>query len=405
MRDSLFCLRPFWYGILSFFACIHTAVSQNELPYYRIDAVPGSTGNLTLSELAESIEYIPLETTDRCLLGSIYRFDISDNYILVRCSKARGCFLFSRKTGKFLTAIGRLGQGLGEYPSTPDNCMLDERNQYAIVISQNGTETPDMMYYNFQGKYIKSVPFNNLAFPQPPQSRTIGSGRILMMYANFSEAVPYSYEIWLDGRNRKQAIKPPKGDFPPGQYFTTEFYTYLYENRVYVKSGILNDTVYEIKNDNTFTPAYTINYGRREVAIGDLNDRVTDPMNGMSQVLPQYLFEAKDCFLLAYYLNGNRTNIYFDKRKRQTLRFNSKTGIPNDYDGGPDFFPQAQYGNLLVAFSNAFDLMGQLPKQKKIAPKGTPSAVQAFKRMYEKLEPEDNPVLIIVKIKQADAKE
>jgi hypothetical protein len=392
-------MKSFLTGLLLFFACIHVAVSQNELPHYRIDAAPGSTGNLTLGELAGSIEYIPLETTDRCLLGPIYRFDVSDNYILVLCRKARGCFLFSRKTGKFLTAIGRIGQGPGEYSSTPDGCMLDEKNRRAIVISRNGTETPDMMYYNLQGKYIESIPFDNLAFPQPPQGRTIGNGRILMTYANFSEDVPYSYEIWSDGQSRNRAVKPVKGDFPPGHFFTTEFYVYSHENRVYVKSGILNDTVYEIKDDNTFVPAYTINYGSKEVTLGDLRARVPNPKNGMSQLLPQYLFETKDCFLLAYYLDESRTNIYYDKRKRQSLKFDSKTGIPNDYDGGPDFFPQAQYGNTLVAFCNAYDLTEQLEEQKKIAPKGPASAVQAFKRMYQKLDPDDNPVLIIVKTK------
>jgi hypothetical protein len=134
--------------------------------------------------------------------------------------------------------------------------------------------------------------------------------------------------------------------------------------------------------------------------VNDLRERVANPLNGLSQLLPQYLFETKDCFLLAYYLNGSRTNIYFDRRKKRTLKFGSKTGIPNDYDGGQDFFPQAQYDSLLVAFCNAFDLTEQLAEQKKIVLKGPPSTVQSFKRMYQKLDPEDNPVLIIVKTKQ-----
>ena len=41
-------------------------------------------GRLTLSEIAESITYIPLETNDKCLIASVTKCILSDNYKIGR---------------------------------------------------------------------------------------------------------------------------------------------------------------------------------------------------------------------------------------------------------------------------------------------------------------------------------
>jgi hypothetical protein len=387
--------------ISTLLACTRFAAAQENPPHYRMDPVTDATGTLTLADLAESVEYIPLETTDKCLLGTIYRFDISENYILVACSKAEGCFLFSRKTGRFLSAIGRKGLGPGEYTDTPTGCMLDEKNQRAIVVPQAGMENPKVMYFDFHGKFIKQLTFDNIASPMPARLRAVGNGRTLIMYSNFTFDMPCTYEIWSDGKTLKRAIKPVYSDrIPRNYFFSGEFFNYSYRNRIYVKSGILNDTVYEIRIDNTFVPAYTLNNGRSETTVGDLLERIANNFSDFSRVAPEHLFETRDYLFMAYFLNKKREYVYFDKQKKKSLHFSVRTGIPNDYDGGLDFFPQAQCNDRFVAFYDAFRFFDEQPNRKNTVPKGPPAAVQSYRKMLQKLDPEDNPVVVIVKIKQ-----
>jgi hypothetical protein len=372
--------------------------AAQDLPCFHINPSTGTEGNLTLSELVESIEYIPLETTDKCLLGSISNFDISDNYILVLCRKTNGCYLFSRKTGKFLSTIGRRGEGPGEY-LTPDNCLLDEKNGRAIVVARTGMEKDARMkYYDLRGKYIKDVKVENHAHPWYTNSRTMSNGRILMMYSNLSIEVPFTYEIWSGEAMRKQAVKPVHGDFPAGNYVLSPFFAYSYHNRNYVKSAIMNDTVYEIGSDNSFIPVFTMNNGNKEITFDDLRNSIKNPYDP-SRINPYQMFETNDYFLLSYYSATKIMYYYFDKQRKQTFRFESKAGILNDYDGGPDFFPAAQYNNAYVAFYDAHTLVEQLSKPKKSPPTGTTAAVQAYDRMSRKLDAEDNPVVMVVKMK------
>ena len=76
---------------------------------------------IKLSELADSIRYIPLQTTDSCLIGSIDKLlqTDKDKFVIVDKETAVAVYLFD-KNGRFLNHIGRQGQGYGEYVSIED---------------------------------------------------------------------------------------------------------------------------------------------------------------------------------------------------------------------------------------------------------------------------------------------
>ncbi|MDR1331068.1 MAG: 6-bladed beta-propeller [Tannerella sp.] len=380
------------------------AAAQDGLPHYRIDVDAATKGALTLSELAESVEYVRLETADRCLLGNVYRFDVSENYVIALSREAGGCFLFSRRTGRFVAAIGRTGQGPGEYASTPDNCMIDEKNQRAVVVVRNGREDPVMMYYSLAGKYTGSEAFANPAFPLPVASRSLGDGRVLLMYFNLSEDLAFTYEIRAGGRVVRQAVgAPARGSFAPGFFIMPHFSSYSHAGRTFVKSGLLNDTVYAIDGASAVVPAYTLSYGRREVTVADLERRVHDREAGFAQLMPEYLFGTERFLIASFYLERKRIFRYLDRATGRTYRFDSPEGIPNDYDGGPDFVPQAQYGRRLVAFCNAFSFEEQRSAGKSRPARGPEAAVRAFRKMYDSLDAEDNPVVVIVTVREQGA--
>ena len=76
---------------------------------------------IRLSEVADSIRYIPLETSDSCLVGSVDKMlrTAKGEYILVDKEKSRAIYVFDA-AGHFLNRIGKCGKGPAEYSMIED---------------------------------------------------------------------------------------------------------------------------------------------------------------------------------------------------------------------------------------------------------------------------------------------
>jgi len=115
-----------------------------------INPVNTSKGKLVLGDLIESMEYIPLETKNNCLIGKISYFDISKNYILIFCSQTKAVYLF-RRDGRFVRRIGSTGQGPEEYLSL-NGVFIDETKNELILCSFN-----KHLFFNLSGKFLRMI--------------------------------------------------------------------------------------------------------------------------------------------------------------------------------------------------------------------------------------------------------
>lgn len=78
----------------------------------------------------KDIEYIPLETTEHCLLGDISKVLYKDDrYYILDKNQNRGIYIFN-KDGNFLSSINKQGEGPGEYIEITDMDVDDENNVY-----------------------------------------------------------------------------------------------------------------------------------------------------------------------------------------------------------------------------------------------------------------------------------
>ena len=94
--------------------CVCSLVAQPNPIEIKIDPKNMPEGDLRMSDLIESVEYIPLETTDECLIGDGVRYDFNDEYIIAGDLHGEAVYLFNRK-GKFIRAIGGRGGGPEEF--------------------------------------------------------------------------------------------------------------------------------------------------------------------------------------------------------------------------------------------------------------------------------------------------
>jgi hypothetical protein len=106
---------------------------------------------VSLSQFADRIQYIPLETQDDLELSNALHCSFEDSHILV--SDGKTCILYS-ETGDIISRIGMKGRGPGEYRGinqigiTPDKRILI--HDYKRLLEYNLSGEFLGSYYSFQ---------------------------------------------------------------------------------------------------------------------------------------------------------------------------------------------------------------------------------------------------------------
>jgi hypothetical protein len=357
----------------------------DEITKITIDPYSRPEGKLTLSEIIDSMTFIPLETNDKCLIAYVSKCIFSDNHILLYCSVARRCYLFSR-TGHFITQIGDVGQGPSEYIIVSDLLQLNEQNNQIII---RNLKPNKLLYYDFEGQFIKSVSLNF-----DPGAFSYHNGFYLLKNINEGNTL-YTYKIWDEDFNLLfQKVKPKSFVMNPpnsGVAMGTPFCQYLFNNQVHVRENMLNDTLYRIDDDFSFIPKYVINAGKYELTLEMRSNRDIFLREAKSCPTVTSIFETKDFLFLNYLLSIERYNCYYHKKEKNTLYFPSSSGIPNDHNGGFDFWPQQMVSDKEMMCAYSAERLLKLDKLKITDEK--------LKHVLNSLKEDSNPVIAIVTLK------
>jgi hypothetical protein len=78
---------------------------------------------LSFNEIIDTIEFIPLETKDECLIGRIRKIDFNNDYIFI--GQGSAIFQFSID-GNFIQQVGQRGRGPGEYMQMRDMVLVND---------------------------------------------------------------------------------------------------------------------------------------------------------------------------------------------------------------------------------------------------------------------------------------
>ena len=111
------------------------------------------TIRLPLSFFTEDMEIVKLDGRDTALVTQC-GVSLSDNYILIHSGFPPTAFkLFDRK-GNYLTDVGAIGQGPGEYKFVYD-AQIDEKNGRVYLMPW---QTDNLFAYDLKGKVLDPVP-------------------------------------------------------------------------------------------------------------------------------------------------------------------------------------------------------------------------------------------------------
>lgn len=375
-----------------------------------------------LSEIADDVCYIPLETNEQSLMGRVINIDISEKFIFLSTSDK--CLLFD-SNGKFILQIGRKGKGPGEY-LYPGAVKIGEN--FLFVPASN-----DLLVYTKTGEFVKriknpagfdNVPFNN-NWSVLSDSLFICQIRNVMGDAE-NKAIIFDWNTdtvqlipnYKKFHREKQSSRSEDG--------RAEFY--FFENKLFYKE-FTGDTLFKINEKNMLEPIYVFDLGKfkkphhlQSLSVAEASKIVNN------YIYINNLFETDNYFFLNYYFGehypfkkreySQNSEIYlgiapvlgiYDKQLGETFLVKSEfdddvnpNGIFNDLDGGLSFFPDARINNstLLMIFS-PYELLSYANSDffKNSSPK-FPEKKKEIEQLAKKLDLNDNLVLMLVKLKE-----
>jgi hypothetical protein len=298
-----------------------------------------------ISSIAKSIRYIPLETTNECLLSNELQVYCGE-YIFIGDQKTQLFFRFDLD-GNLLNQIGKIGGGPGEYPKNAIFFHVDEEDKSVYIISSFDRS---LYKYTYEGQFVKKIPLEDTSWTIAVQNDHI---YYYNSYYNRIKKDKNRFELYKADKNGKVINKTPtsvKSEKDDMLLFDLPFF-YYYQSAVYYKNSV-HDFVYKINDKGNLTPHYEIVC--KEKSKHDADD-FKNPLKYGEKVGVRSVFE-NDNFLLITYVYKNEFNYLFVDKQTWALSNvttkKSKQGFEEDLKDGPAFTPVPNNGpeqNILVS--------------------------------------------------------
>ncbi len=127
----------------------HSTVDASEIK----EIVLSNNSTIYIQDWVTNVEVVPLETTDKALVGIIDGVIVTDSNIIIYDTRQTHCIFIFGRNGKHRTTINRRGRGPQEYSDLYHVAMLPDHRTLAIH-GQRGK----ILYFSLDGRLISSAP-------------------------------------------------------------------------------------------------------------------------------------------------------------------------------------------------------------------------------------------------------
>ena len=229
--------------------------------YFTVDAKKinlDDNSQLLLSDFVDTVEIIPLEFTDNCILKEIRKIVIyNDNIFLIEIDHPEAMYRFDIK-GNFLNRIGARGQGPQELLEFRD-FSLNEENQIVYLLDN----AKQMIFcYDFDGRFIEKININQYA------SRLEYQNGFFYLFSDNPSVGDNLFSLIV--RNIKGEIE--KVYFPSKKYsisFSRQIFTKANDNLFFRQP--MNDTIYTF-DGKTLNYTYFFDFGSLRFTPDEIED-------------------------------------------------------------------------------------------------------------------------------------
>jgi hypothetical protein len=355
-------------------------------PLKQLGAVndPDEKSFLKLSQVIDTIEYIPLENTGSSGIGSIDRIILSDSTLFILDSfHSKGVFSFTRE-GKALLSIERRGKGPGEI-EFPVDLLFNKNKQEIEVLDINLRKT--VRYNSKTGEFITEVyhEFQAKAFTLIMQGKyyLYYLGDIPQYSSTFTDYVLVVVDTTGNVVGKmlsKNVLVSQQGLLKSRPLNTPSVFFDVSKN---IKSFLGTDVIYYIFGADSIVPRYYLNINGK----GSVFSNVVPEQNNNSFI--ESFFEYKNLIFFDLTYRGVTTFGFIDTTRDYAL---ASYLIINDIDGMPLPKILTLWKGYLVGYIDPYDFLDKL-ENLPLLPINT-------KQRLSKLTGESNPVIVLYKLKE-----
>lgn len=383
--------------VLLFLLCSFVAEAQKAV-LIQMGQNIGKSKEIPISNIAKDIRFIPLKTNENCLFGTdISKVEIVNNTLFI--SDYNYIFKYDLN-GSFITRIGKKGRGPGEYAKGFQTFLIDKNKQYLF-----GFDLLDqkMMEYDFDANFIREVKVVFL----PGPAEWSKNGNIAVYNMSFTYEKEPWHDFYLLDQNAK-TIQKNRFKIQTDKKYGLMIYPavfYRYRGKTRYKNPYEN-TIYELDEKGRTTPVYELDYGKYEkyndvddVEIQIKNNVGTNRSNPKSfEKIGLLGLSEIDKYLFIYYGHQEQRKVgVFDKTSGTFYNLFAPNfdlyGFHDDLYGGLPLFPKAGIGeSYFYQYYSAFEFKEYLISAKSVKPE--------LNKIAEEIDENDNPVLMLVKLKE-----
>ena len=249
----------FWFYILLGIILLECKNQGNELSIIDIDK--NKISEFALSEIADSVIAIPLETNSNCLLSYMRKVKFSDEYIFIGDKKSLYRFDYN---GRFINKITKEGRGPGEITAFID--FFVEQNCDIIDI----LTYKKLLRVHSDGQVLQEIPV--IGFPEQIQmidtSFLINTCDFGIYYNdgkkhNISKMVRFNSEFLpIDTLDIQNILNEAGFTDPTAVFYSFSGNTSYFYYPSQLIEPITRDTLYKFEN-NVLVPAYKLKFEER----------------------------------------------------------------------------------------------------------------------------------------------
>ena len=398
--------------IIAISACRNS--SDNQPKDLRLIDVEGGVGKgrlVKLSEIAESIEYIPLETNSESVVGKI-SFDrvFYENERIYLMLQNMSIIIFDRD-GQYLNKINKYGRGPQEYDGA-HTVDIDLKTGDISVLAYN-----KIVEYSLDGDFKKVVNYKDNDFLS--KHNIIGFIKSDLNYflrSTINDRSQHSGFLIDSTARLLLSVEYPGEDYEKVTTYSALLsimkpMIFRHKNAVRIKNG-LNKYILTINEDNSIDTAYIINFGKYAPdPLKRDHFRVYAPF-----IYSQFWIFESDQYLFMTFHTGSLSDKIAKMFKKGGLKgeydydfecsvFNKKTGefqfilqpeinqlgFVEDFEEGPAVWPKyVSSDGFMISYMYAHEFKAHAE---------THEVSEKFKSIADNLKDTDNPVIVKVKLK------
>jgi len=374
-----------------------TPVSADNLQEIKIPTGISDSA-LPLDKIITNVKYIPLETSEHCLVGKIDQlFILKDRIIVVDKMKAEGIYIFD-KSGKFIRAIAAKGKGPGEFNTIRDVCVNENAGE--ILLFDDYSDKVNI--YTTDGRFssYKRVSYYFREFALLKDSTFISYCK-----EGINEHISSIAKFNLIGSENLQRIVS-KSFASSARYIKNK----IENSEVLVRTGetvlyspTFSDTVYEVSSLNQITAKYYLNMGEQNVLRHTTENTSSKEFMGLLNNSKYYHYNGKILetpgFVFLEITNRGKNGVFYSKKDKRICagsKYNI-TNLPN-----VRFFtnPIAVSGSNFISVLNPVEIATSQKLFRSVSSdKERNSYNPVFLEMMDKISENDNPVLMFYSLR------